>query len=310
MSIAGPANAGFTVWRSMMFVPVNVQKYVDKAHERGADAIILDLEDSIAPNDKAAARDMVAGAAPLVSRSGADVIVRINRPIELAIRDIETVVSAGVEALMVPKLDSAGHVRLLAELVDTVERAKGVPFGQTKFIAMIETAAAFPRMLEIASAHSRVVALTLGSEDFASSLGAEPDAEMLLYPKQQCVIAARAAGIAPIGTIGSVANFADVEGYRKTIRRSARFGFEGSACIHPSTVPLLNEGFTPAAEEVDRAHRMVAAYKEAYAQGRGSVTFEGKMIDIPIVERAERLLDRAQRLAEREARRQAIREGR
>lgn len=303
MSLQGSPYEGFTVWRSMLFVPVNVQKYVDKAHERGADAIILDLEDSIAPNDKAAAREMVATAAPVVSQSGADVVVRINRPIELAVRDIEAVVSSGVEALMVPKLDSAGHVRLLAELVDQVEKKKGVAPGQTKFIAMVETAAAFPRIFEIAAAHPRVVAITLGSEDFASSLGAEPDPEVLLYPKQQAVLAARAAGIAPMGTIGSVANFADVEGYRNTIRRSVRFGFEGSACIHPSIVPLLNEGFSPTAEEVDRATRMVAAYEKAYAEGRGSVTFEGKMIDIPIVERAERVIDRARRLEARRARR-------
>ena len=298
-------NAGFSVWRSMLFVPVNVTKYVDKAHERGADAIILDLEDSIAPNDKAAAREMVAGAAPIVSRSGSDVVVRINRPIELAVRDIETVVSPAVEALMVPKIDSASHVRLLAELVDMVEAKKGVRRGQTKFIAMVETAAAFPRIFEIAAAHPRVVAITLGSEDFASSLGAEPDPEVMLYPKQQAVVAARAAGIAPMGTIGSVANFADVEGYRQTIRRSVRFGFEGSACIHPSIVPLLNEGFSPSAEDLDRAHRMVAAYKKAYAEGRGSVTFEGKMIDIPIVERAERLISRAQGQAARQAQRKA-----
>lgn len=303
MSLEGSLNEGFTVWRSMLFVPVNVQKYVDKAHERGADAIILDLEDSIAPNDKAAAREMVAAAAPVVSQSGADVVVRINRPIELAVRDIETVVSSEVEALMVPKLDSASHVRLLAELVDAVEAKKGVRRGQTKFIAMVETAAAFPRIFEIAAAHPRVVAITLGSEDFASSLGAEPHPEVLLYPKQQAVLAARAAGIAPMGTIGSVANFADVEGYRNTIRRSVRFGFEGSACIHPSIVPLLNEGFSPTAEEVERAQRMVAAYRQAYAEGRGSVTFEGKMIDIPIVERAERVIDRARRLEARRSRR-------
>lgn len=291
--------ADFTVWRSMLFVPVNVRKYVDKAHERGADAIILDLEDSIAPNDKAEARTLIAETAPIVSRSGADVLVRINCPIELAVRDIEAAVSENVEALLLPKLDSAGHVRLLAELVDRVEASKGVTHGKTKFIAMVETAAAFPQIYEIAAAHPRVVAVTLGGEDFASSLGAEPEPEVLLYPKQQAVLAARAAGIAPIGTIGSVANFADIEGYRAIIKRSVRFGFEGSACIHPSIVPLLNEGFSPRPEDVDRAKRMVAAYKQAFAEGRGSVTFEGKMIDVPIVERAERVIDRARRLEKR-----------
>jgi len=289
----------FTVWRSMLFVPVNVRKYVDKAHERGADAIILDLEDSVAPNDKAEARTLIAGAAPIVSQSGADVLVRINAPLELAVRDIEAAVSESVEALLLPKLDSAGHVRLLAELVDRIEAAKGVTPGRTKFIAMVETAAAFPRIYEIAAAHPRVVAMTLGGEDFASSMGADPDPDVLLYPKQQAVLAARAAGIAPVGIIGSVANFADIEGFRAIVKRSARFGFEGSSCIHPSIVPLLNEGFSPAPDDVERAKRMVAAYQQAFAEGRGSVTFEGKMIDVPIVERAERLIERARRLEQR-----------
>ncbi|MCC7273325.1 MAG: CoA ester lyase [Alphaproteobacteria bacterium] len=286
-------------WRSMLFVPVNVPKYVAKAHERGADAIILDLEDSIAPADKAAARTMVADAATVVSRGGADVVVRINRPIELAVRDIEAVVSAEVRALMLPKIDSAGHLRLLTELVDAVEAQKGVARGHTRFIAMVETAAGFRYIWEIAEATPRNVALTLGGEDFASDIGGEPDPEVLLYPKQQCVLAARAAGITPMGTIGSVANFQDVEGYRASIKRSRRFGFEGSACIHPSIVPLLNEGFTPSATEVDTAERMIAAYEKAYAEGRGSVTFDGKMIDVPIVERAQRVVDRARRIAAR-----------
>lgn len=301
MALTASPYPDFVVWRSMLFVPVNVEKYVNKAHERGADAIILDLEDSIAPKDKAAARDLVTHAAPRVSRSGADVLVRINRPIDLAVRDIEAVVSSEVEALLLPKLDSASHVRLLAELVDAVEARKGVPRGQTKFIAMVETAAAFPRMHEIAASHPRVVAITLGSEDFVSDLGAEPDPEVLLYPKQQAVLAARAAGIAPIGTIGSVADFSDVEGYRKVVKRSVRFGFEGGACIHPAIVSVLNEGFSPSPEEIDRAIRMVDAYRQAYAEGRGSITFEGKMIDVPIVERAERLIERARKLQARRA---------
>lgn len=284
-------------WRSIMFVPVNVRKYVEKAHERGADGYILDLEDSIAPADKAAAREMIAGAAAEVSRAGADVLVRINRPLELAVRDIEAAVSPAVRALMLPKLDSAGHVRLLAELVDTVEAQKGMRKGHTVFIAMVETAAGFRHIWEIAEAHPRVVAITLGGEDFATSIGGEPDPEVLLYPKQQAVLAARAAGITPMGTIGSVADFRDVDGYRAIIKRSRRFGFEGSACIHPSIVPLLNEGFTPSAAEVDTARRMIAAYEKAYAEGRGSVSFDGKMIDVPIVERAQRTVALAARYA-------------
>ncbi len=292
-------SAELPVWRSMLFVPVNVRKYVEKAHTRGADAIILDLEDSIAPGDKEAARSLVAEAAQACARGGADILVRINRPLELAVRDIEAVVSPDIKGLLLPKIDSASHVRLLAELVETVERRRGMPAGSTKFSAMIETAEAFPRMWEIAAAHPRVVAMSLGSEDFALSTGSEPDPDVLLYPKQQVVIAARAAGILPMGTIGTVATYQDLDGYREVVRRSRRFGFQGSACIHPQIVPILNEGFSPTAEEVASAERIVAAFERATAEGRGSIEVDGKMIDIPIVERAQRLIDTARRIAAR-----------
>jgi citrate lyase subunit beta/citryl-CoA lyase len=164
---------------------------------------------------------------PLVSRSGADVIVRINRPIELALRDIETVVSAGVEALMVPKLDSAGHVRLLAERSTPSSAPRACP-SPDQFIAMIETAAAFPRMFEIVGTSARRRADA--GRDFASSLGAEPDAEMLLYPKQQCVIAARAAGIADRHRLGR--ELRRRRGLPQDDQALGAVRFEGSACIH------------------------------------------------------------------------------
>ncbi len=190
------------LWRSMIIVPVNVKKYVAKAHTRGADAIIFDLEDSITPPEKAAARGMVADAARQGGAGGADILVRINRPLELAVRDIEAVVSPSVTALMLPKVDSDGHIRLLAELLDAVEAEKGLPRGHTKFVAVIETAEAFFRVREIAGAHKRVVAISLGSEDFTLSTHAQPDPDVLLYPKQHVAIAACAAGILPLGVIG------------------------------------------------------------------------------------------------------------
>jgi citrate lyase subunit beta/citryl-CoA lyase len=162
---------------------------------------------------------------------------------------------------------------------------------------MVETAEAFARIPEIAIAHPRNVALSLGGEDFALSTGSAPDPDVLLYPKQQIVIAARAAGILPMGVIGTIADYKDVEGYREIIRRSRRFGFVCSSCIHPSIVPLLNEGFSPSAEEVASAKRVIAAFERAAADNRGSIEVDGKMIDIPIVDRAQRLVDRAQRLA-------------
>ena len=287
------------LWRSQIIVPVNVEKFVAKAHTRGADAIILDLEDSVTPPEKAAARGMVADAARRSSAGGADILVRINRPLELAVRDIETVVSPAVMGLVLTKVDSEAHVRLLAELLDTVEAEKGLPRGHTKFVVLIETAEAFLRVREIAGAHPRVVAISLASEDFTLSTNSQPDPDVLLYPKQHVLIAACAAGVLPLGVIGSIANYRDEEGYRDAIKRSRRFGFQGASCIHPAIVPLLNDGFAPAAEEIVMAEKVVVAFEKAKGEGRGSASVEGKMIDIPIVLRAERVLRLAERIKAR-----------
>src|SRR5688572_27236355 len=137
------------VWRSLMYVPVNVEKYVDRAHTRGADVIQLDLEDSVPPSEKEHARTLVEKAAARVKRGGADVVVRINRPLALTVRDIEHSVCPDVAGLALTKVDSASHVKLLDELVTEIEEKKGMPVGHTKFITMIETADAFGRIDEI-----------------------------------------------------------------------------------------------------------------------------------------------------------------
>ena len=297
--------AALPVWRSLLFVPVTARRFVDGAARRGADAIILDLEDSVAASEKERARALVPEAAEIVSRGGADVVVRINRPLRMAVRDIEAAVGPGVLALALPKVDGPEHVRLLAEIVDEVEAERGVAAGTTRLIAMVETAAAFFRIAEIARAHPRLVALTLGAEDFAPSAGILPEAEALSMPKQMAVFAARAAGIMPLGFIGSIAEFHDLDAFRETIRRSRRFGFVGASVIHPSQIRILNEEFRPAAAEIAHAARVVAAYDTALAEGIGAVTVDGKMIDVPVVERAKLLLEREAAIAAREARKRA-----
>jgi citrate lyase subunit beta/citryl-CoA lyase len=295
-------SATLPVWRSLLFVPVTAKRFVDGAARRGADAIILDLEDSVAASEKGRARTLVPEAAEIVSRGGADVVVRVNRPWRQCLRDIEAVVGPRVLALALPKVDSAEHVRMVAEVVDELEVERGMASGSTRLIAMVETAAAFFHIAEIARAHPRLCALNLGAEDFATSTGILPDAEALSMPKQMAVFAARAAGITPLGFIGSIAEFHDLHGFRSTIRRSRRFGFIGASVIHPSQVPILNEEFRPSAEEVDHARRVVAAYDKALAEGVGAVTVDGKMIDVPVVERARLLLEREAAIAAREAR--------
>jgi citrate lyase subunit beta/citryl-CoA lyase len=289
------------VWRSLLFVPVIARKFVDGAASRGADAIILDLEDSVPPGEKPRARTLLQEAAEIVSRGGADVLVRINRPLRLAIPDIEAAVSPRVQALALPKVESANHLRLLAEAIDEIEAERGMTIGATKLLAMVETAEAFFEMPEIARAHPRVVAMTLGAEDFALSVGMLPEAEGLLFPKQQMIIAARSAGILPLGFLGTVADFRDLAAFRATIQRSRRLGFLGAACIHPSQVAILNEEYAPQPGDVAHAERVVTAYEKATAEGVGAITVDGRMIDVPVVERAQALLARHRAITAREA---------
>lgn len=287
----------------MLFVPTIVRKFVEGAAKRGADAIILDLEDSVPAAEKPRARGLIEEAADIAGRGGADIVVRINRPLPLAIPDIAAAVGPRVLALMLPKIESASHLRLLAEVVDEAEAARGMAAGATRLIAMVETAGAFFEMAEIARAHPRTVAMTLGAEDFALSVGMVPEAEGLFFPKQQMIIAARAAGILPLGFLGTVADFRDLDAFRATIRRSRRLGFAGASVIHPSQVAILNEEFSPSAEEVAQAERVVAAYEKATSEGIGAITLDGKMIDVPVVERAQALLRHHRAIAAREAKR-------
>ena len=286
-------------WRSLLFVPVTAEKFVRTGADRGADGIILDLEDAVAPSEKARARTLIADAIPHVSRKGADVLVRVNRPWRLLVCDLEAAVIPGVAALMLTKVDSPELVQAVSDIVAELEAERGLQPEKIQFVVLVETAAGFFRIEAIAKAHPRVVALSLGTEDFTADVGMMPDPEGLLYPKQHTLFAARAAGILPMGFVGSIADFRDQEAFRAIIRRSKRLGFVGASAIHPLQIPVLNEEFSPTAAEVERAKRMVAAYDAAFAQGLGAVQFEGAMIDVPVVQRAHNVIARAAAIARR-----------
>jgi citrate lyase subunit beta/citryl-CoA lyase len=280
-------------WRSLLFVPATAEKFVARAHSRGADVIILDLEDSIPPPAKEAARAALPAAAKTAGQAGADICVRINRALELSIPDIAAAVMPEVSVLMLPKVMGAEHVKLLSEVVAVREAALGMAIGHTRFIGVVETPQALPALAAIAGADPRMAALGVGSEDLSTELEAVPGADSLYVFGMMCVAAARGAGILPMGSIGAFADFSDLEAYRLSLRRSRRLGFGCASCIHPAQVPIINEEYGPAPAEVDRARRLIAAFEEALALGQGAVAFEGAMIDLPVVERARRLLARA-----------------
>jgi citrate lyase subunit beta/citryl-CoA lyase len=295
-------NAELPVWRSLLYVPANVERYIEKAHTYGADCIQLDLDDSVPASEKTRARASIAAASRHLREHGVDVAVRINRSLDLAVRDIEAAVGVDVDALNISKVHSAAHLQLLDELVSDLERVRGISIGKTRFIALIETSSAFFKMPSIARATKRLVAMGFGSEDFALELGMRPTEETLAMPKQQMIIAAASAGLLPLGLIASISNYRDLEEFRATARRSRTFGFTGAGCVHPDQVPILNEEYSPTADEVAEAKRIVAACQVADSTGRGSFAIDRSMIDRPVVLRAERTIRQRMAIEAREAR--------
>src|SRR2546425_13051036 len=202
---------GLPVWRSLLYVPVNVETDIDKAHTRGADCLLLDLEDSVPAHEKDNARKLVARAATRVRRGGADVAVRINRPDAMAPRDLEASIGPEVNAIAVTKVDDAAHVRRLDELVSRLEAKRGLAPGHTRFIAMVETPAAFFRMPEIALAVERTAAMDIGGEDFAPETRMEPTEETLLIPQKQKNFSPPPAGLTPPRHNPKVPSYSDSE---------------------------------------------------------------------------------------------------
>ena len=291
------------VWRSLMYVPAHVERFIERAHTRGADCIQLDLEDSVPPSEKAAARANLASAARRVRRGPNDVLVRINAPLSLAVPDVEAAVGPDVDGLIITKARGPDHIKLLDELVSEREATAGLPEGHTWFYILVETPEALPHAEAIARASRRCIALSLGAEDFALALGAEPTEEALSLAKGMVLHAARAAGVMPLGLTGTLAGFGDVEAFAAMARRSRALGFEGASCINPVQVAPLNAAFSPGEAEIAHAKRVIEIDRQAAAEGRGAVALDGRMIDIPVVRRAERLLARAEAIAARAARR-------
>ena len=281
------------VWRSMLFVPAHVDKFVAAAHTRGADALILDLEDSVPPSHKAEARSQLAASARTVTQAGASALVRINADPTLWKDDLDAAIGPAVRALMLPKVEFARQVNEIDARVGELEQQRGLAQGHTLLIAQIEHVCSLPMMDAIATTSARLLGMILGSEDFSASAGMEPTRETLFGPNQQLVFACRRAGLLPFGFPGSISLFRDIDGFRELIRLARRMGFVGSYAIHPNQVAVMNQEFAPSAEEIAWARGLIEAWAVAQAAGRGAFEFQGRMVDPPVVARAQEVLRRA-----------------
>jgi citrate lyase subunit beta / citryl-CoA lyase len=283
-------------WRSMLFVPANNARYVEKARRSSADAIIIDLEDAVLPENKAVARTIVKEVAKSIKSSRRDVLVRINRPLTMALPDIAASICKDVDGLVVAKTASIDHVSLLGEVIAEHELANGLGEGHTSILPLIETPEAVANMEKIASA-PRVAAVVCGDEDLAAELECPPHSETIISIKHDLVVAAAKAGVRPLGLLGSISEFKNIELYQSFVEKSRVAGLKGTLCIHPDQVDIANKGFSPTPDEVSQAQRVIEAAEKARLAGAGAAALDGRMIDLPVLLRAQKLLTSAKHYA-------------
>jgi citrate lyase subunit beta/citryl-CoA lyase len=307
MEGAGRVTRNSLVRRSKLFVPVNREQFVAKAWTREADCIILDLEDAIAPADKASARKLVKDVIPIAGRGGADIQVRINRDFEE--EDLDAITVEGLTAVMIPGSESAEEIRRIDRMVTQLEKERGLPEGKIQFDLIIETAKGIVNAESIARACPRIVQINSGQADLSVDMGfprlMHLSSEQFWYAESRLLYAARAADVQCCG-LGAQDNvdFASISmGQDRMLdacRHSFWMGYLGSMLIHPGWVRAANEGYRPPQSDLERARRIKAALDEAYARGEGSVSVDGHMYDVANMKYVNYILERADAIAARE----------
>ena len=285
--------------RSMLFTPGNRPRMVAKVATFGADAVILDLEDAVPLAEKEATRPVVRAALPTLA-GGPPRYVRVNA-LETGLTggDLEAIVCADLDGVKLPKVETADDLLEVDRLLSDLEAERGLEVGQIDLIPSIETARGVLNARSIAEAGSRARLLSFGAGDFCRDVGVrftgnlwEPDGLELLFARSQIVLASRAAGLEPpLDTVWL--DVRDHAGLEQDARAAYRLGFQGKMAIHPGQVPIINEVFSPTAEEIDYARRVVAAFEQAEATGSASIAVDGRLVDYPIVIKARWVLERA-----------------
>ncbi|MFH0823753.1 MAG: CoA ester lyase [Pseudomonadota bacterium] len=290
------------IQRSMLILPINVTRFVEKAYTRGADAIVLDMEDSVPMSEKEKARTLAKEALRLAGRGGADVLVRVNSDPDLLDADLDAAVQPGIHGIFLPKVESPEDVLHVEDEISRLETAHRLEAGRVAVSVHIESPRGVLNLDSILSASYRIESVSLGPDDYCLELGTEPSkqGEELLWAFCMMVNAGRAHGMSPMGILGSVAEFQDLASFEASAVKGRRLGSSGAYCIHPGQVEILNRVFSPSAEAVAYAERVVDAFEESMKQGRASLSLDGRMVDTPVYRRAKITLERARAISEKE----------
>ena len=277
--------------RSLIFVPGNRANMLERALDFDADIIMVDLEDSVPPGEKVAARDVAAEWIPRLRQAGQRVMVRVNSLDTGLTRDeLAAVISPHLYGVSVGKTESAGDLWEIEGIISPLEIGANLEAGHVNLIPWIESATAIVNVNEMAAALVRTVAIAFGAEDYTNDMGIRrtDDGEEVYHARCTVAIAARAAGIASLDS--PYVAFRNPEGLKKDAGAARQMGYTGKFAIHPSQIETINEAFSPNPDDVAYARRVMEAWREAEANGRGSLSLDDKMVDVPVVKRAQNLL--------------------
>lgn len=280
--------------RTMLFCPASNPKMLFTAMIYKPDCILFDLEDSVAYHEKNAARDLMVEALKAIDYETCEVFVRIN-PLytEFGVDDVKALVPAGLTRIRLPMCEAKVDVLRMCALLDEVEEAHGIEKGTVKLQCAIETPLGVHNSLEIAQASDRIVSISFGAEDFTRTLGVDRTKEgrELFFARSQVVMNAKLAGVDAIDTV--FADIGDIEGFEREVKDAKNLGFAGKSCVHPSQVSLVHDVFTPTKAEIDSAVKIIEASGDADIERGGVILVDGKMIDIPVIDKAKRVLELA-----------------
>lgn len=269
-------------FRSLLFVPATSEHLWEKAAKRGADAVVIDLEDAIPLDKKDQARAMAPIAIQRLKDNGVEVVLRVNSDPLLWQQDLMGMPLSILSAIMLPKVETINQLETFSQALNQLSSAQPTPIA-----ALLETPLGVLATAQIAR-HPSLCALGFGAEDYSGAIGVHPNALALTWPAQQVITGAHAYGLQCWGMAGSIAEVKDLEAFEKDVVYARRIGFTGSVCIHPHQVAIVNRGFSPSSAELEWAAKVIDADQAARAKGLGAVLLEGKMIDKPIVDRARR----------------------
>jgi citrate lyase subunit beta/citryl-CoA lyase len=275
--------------RTMMFVPGANASMLRDATLYGADSLMFDLEDAVSLKEKDSARLLVYNALRTFDYSKVETVVRINGLDTVGHQDIEAMVLAGVDVIRLPKTETAQDIVAVAEVITAMEQKYGIEVGTTKMMAAIESAEGVLNAREIAQASDRLIGIALGAEDYVTNMKTHyPNGQELFFARSFILHSARAAGIAAIDTVYSDVD--NSEGFLAEVELIKQLGFDGKSVINPRQIPLVNRVYEPTAKEIQQAKEVIWGIREAEAKGSGVISVNGKMVDKPIVERAQRVI--------------------